>query len=506
MVKLRSTATNGQGLGQAARSSILWGGGFTLLRDVAQFATMLVLVRLLTPEAYGSMALAQSIIGLVSVASFQTMASHALQLRDPADVDWQAHFTAGIVLNSALYCLTLLVAWALYFSERYHGAAWPLAGLATVLLVDTAGALRIRMLETQHNWKRLRTLLTIGTSLGLVSGLIVALLGGGVWALVIQVPLFGLPAAIDLLWLGRWRPDGSWSWVRYRETAQFGANRMGAAAVTRGRQTFEQTVLAGVYDFAVLGVFTRTVGLATLIAGRIGSVAMMSLYPVVTRAEQRSPQFQRMARLVLQGVCWTTIPAAVLLALCAEDIVALLYGPKWLAVIPLLPLAVAGVALAGIASTLSSLLLAGNEIKTSLQIDLVSACIAVVLALWLVPVGIEVYLAALAGHGLFVVLLTLAALVAKSGIALAAIRPAFLPAVVAGAGAVLAVEGLRLINAGGSVLVLRLATEVFAFALVYIAIMRIGFSGAMRKLLEVVPGGERLMKMFSLSHNSTADK
>ena len=34
-------------LGASARTSLLWGGGFTLLRDVAQFGVMLILVRLL---------------------------------------------------------------------------------------------------------------------------------------------------------------------------------------------------------------------------------------------------------------------------------------------------------------------------------------------------------------------------------------------------------------------------------------------------------------------------
>lgn len=501
MADTGSTPTIEQGLGKSARASILWGGGFTLLRDVAQFATMLVLVRLLSPEDYGSAALAQSIVGLVGVVSFGTFVMHTLQLRNPEDVDWQAHFTAAAVINSVLFCLTVAIAWALSFTEHYYGAALPLAGLATVLLVEIAGTLRHRMLETQHDWKRFRLLLIIGTVLAMVTGLIVAFLGGGVWALVVQVPLFGLPAAIDLFCHGKWRPDWSWSWSRYRDTAQFGVNRMGAAAVSRGRQTVEQTVLAGAYDFAALGIFTRSVGLATLIAGRIGSVTMMSLYPVITRAEQHTERFQRVAGLVLRGVCWTTIPSAVLLALCADDVVTLLYGPKWLAVVPLLPLAVAGVALSGIASTLSSLLLASNDFKASLLIDLVSACIAVMLALWLVPLGVDVYLAALAGHGLFVLLLTLVALTAKNGIARRAIAPAFVPAVVAGTGAALVVEGLRLLHSGGSILALRFFSEAMVFVAAYLAIMRIGFPGAMRDLLVVAPGGPRLMRMLCIANS-----
>src|SRR5438105_4007601 len=90
-------------LGQAARGALLWGSGFTLLSDVVQFAVMLVLVRILSPEDYGRAGLAQTILGMVSIVSFKTFIPHALQLRDPRAIDWQAHFTAGAVLNVSLF-------------------------------------------------------------------------------------------------------------------------------------------------------------------------------------------------------------------------------------------------------------------------------------------------------------------------------------------------------------------------------------------------------------------
>lgn len=499
MADTGSTPTKEQGLGKSARASILWGGGFTLLRDVAQFVTMLILVRVLSPEDYGSAALAQSIVGLIAVVSFGTFVLHTLQLRDPEHIDWQAHFTAAAAINSILFCLTLLIAWGLLFSERYHSAAMPLAGLATVFLVEIPGTLRHRMLETRHNWQRFRVLLIIGTGLALAVGLLVALLGGGVWALIVQVPLFGLPAAVDLFWHERWRPNWSWSWARYRDTARFGANRMSAAAMGRGRQTFEQTMLAGAYDFGTLGIFTRSVGLATLIAGRIGSVTMMSLYPVITRAEQRSERFQRMAGLVLRGVCWATIPAATLLAICADDVVALLYGQKWLSVTALLPLAAASVGLTGIASTLSSLLLAGNETRISLAIDFVSASVAVGLAFLVIPLGIKVYLATSAAYGLLLVAVYVAILVARRGIQPVSILQSFLPPVLASTGATLTLQGIQPhIDVAGGVLSLRLLWVAVVFSMVCLAIIRLVFPKLVRELLEVAPGGQRIARFMRL--------
>lgn len=484
-----------QTLGQSARTSLLWGGGFHFIRDVAQFGVMLMMVRLLTPEDYGSAALAQSIVGLISVISFNSLVLHALQLRDPAEIDWQAHFSAATVVNAALFGLTLLLAWALAATERYGDAALPLAGLAVTFLIEIPGTLRHRMLETQHEWIRLRLLLIIGTLLGLGIGLTIALLGGGVWGLVVQPPLFGLPAAIDLFWHGRWRPNWTWSWSRYRDTLRFGITRMGSAAMTRGRQTVENTVLTNSYDFGGLGVFTRSIGLATLIAGRIGTLTMGALYAVVTRNEPGSSHFQRIAGLTLQGVSWTTIPAAAFLGFSAEDMVALLYGSQWAAVAPLLPLAVAGVALTGMSATLSSLLLANHQVKLGLVIDLIAAAFAIGLALWLVPIGVMVYLAALAGHALLVLLITITALVSTDGIARESLVPAFLPAFAATGCALASIVTLRFLGIESDWPALRIGLEAGVFCLVYLVVLRVAFAGALRALLQVAPGGARLMRV-----------
>src|SRR5262249_35730147 len=148
-----------------------------------------------------------------------------------------------------------------------------------------------------------------------------------------------------------WRPDWSWSWARYKETLQFGVNRMASGCLLNGRQVLEQGALAGTYDFSTLGVFTRSLGLSSLVTGRIGTIIVESLYPVITRAERRSDQFQRAAGLVLNGVAWVTIPAGTFLAITASDMVLLLYGPRWADVILLLPIAAAYRTLTGIGIT-----------------------------------------------------------------------------------------------------------------------------------------------------------
>ena len=84
-----------------------FGRWLQLLRDVAQFGLMLVLVRLLSPADYGTAVFAQSIIGMLAIISYSTFSQHALQIREPATIDWQAHFTAATVINVLIFGFVL---------------------------------------------------------------------------------------------------------------------------------------------------------------------------------------------------------------------------------------------------------------------------------------------------------------------------------------------------------------------------------------------------------------
>ncbi|MET0274571.1 MAG: oligosaccharide flippase family protein [Phenylobacterium sp.] len=498
--------TASQSLGGSARAAMLWGGGFTILRDVVQFAVMLVLVRLLSPADYGAAALAQTIIGVASVVSFATFSLHALQIRDPAAIDWQAQFTAAVCLNGLVAGLTVLVAGVLYWTNTFREAALPLAALALVFVIEAPGTLRQRMLEVTHDWKRLRVLLMLGTILGLGSGLLVGLMGGGVWALIIQPPMLSLPAVVDLFVGARFRPRWTWDWPGYRDTAHFGLNRIASGGLARGRQLVEQVALAAAFNVATLGIFTRALGLAALLAGRIASVAMMSLYPVITRAERGSDRFRRIAGLVLRGVCWTTIPAAALLAITARDVVHVLYGSKWDAVASLLPFAAVTVGLGGVTTALSSLLLANENTNSLLKLDVAIYAVAIALALLVMPFGPQVYLAALTVHALAATAVTSVLLVNKGAISARGVGAALGPSLAAaGAGMVLAELASRML-AHVEPQAIRLIVETAVFGAVYVVTLRVAFSRPLADLLDVVPGGGMLARTLWLARGQAVAK
>lgn len=487
----------GRRLALVARGAILWGAGFTLIRDLLHFATMLVLVRLLSPDDYGRFALAQTILGLLSVMSAKTFVAHALQLQDPETVNWSGHFTASVIINSILFALAGVISISLLQTEKYSAIALPLFVLSSVLLIEIFSDLRHTMLQAVHDWKRFRIIALCGAFLGSASAIGVAYWGGHVWALVTPVLLLGVPGAIDLLLFSNWRPK--WNLAQYSKSVRFGFGRMSSAGVIAMRQLTEQITLSRYTDFSGLGIFTRALGLASITAGRIGSVSVSSLYPVLTRAAPYSDSFRVMSAILFRGVSWVTMPIAGFSVLFASEIVAILYGERWSAVTALLPFAAVHVALATLAATIYALILASNAIRLCFFIDLATAVLGIVLAFVLIPYGVKAYFVSLACLSAFCLLTQIAIAFYRRLITLTGVLTALIPPVATLAFAF--VIFLMMHRFFPNDIFPRLFVGAGGFAGLYVLMLRMGFAKQLKELLDFAPAGQRLISILRLRKN-----
>ncbi len=111
-VKRDSPALAGIDLRATAQSAVVWNTGFNLFRDLLQFVVMLVLVRLLDASAYGQFSLVTSIVGFISIFSFNNFVAYTLQVQTEDQTHYQEHFTAGAVLQLGMFAVANLTALA----------------------------------------------------------------------------------------------------------------------------------------------------------------------------------------------------------------------------------------------------------------------------------------------------------------------------------------------------------------------------------------------------------
>lgn len=485
-------------LRKSAQQAMLWSAGLNLFRDVLQFGQMLILVRLLDPAIYGMAGLATTFINFIGLISFQHIITHVLQVRGEGRVNYHQHFTAGVAINGSLFVLANLIAFVLRFSDQYAPLQPLLHVLSFTFILSVPVDMRVKMLERDHEWSRLRLLQMGSILVSIAAAIVMALAGAGVYALIVPGLLASMVFVADLFLFTGWRPHWQWSYAEYREALHFGLNRAGSNALNGGRSLLQNTLITQHFQFSALGVFGRAEGLANMFCGRIAQEASNALYPVITRAEAQSERFQRISGLVLQSVAWVVIPIAAFFSLEADNIVRLLFGSKWLEVIPLLPLAMAIGLAVSIGATAYRLLLANNQSRLCLRSDLIAFVLAAGTMLAFIPFGLVPYLiGSVVAHAAIATILV-ALLIRTQGISAFALAAVLLPpsfAAFAGAAAAWALKSLLPAD------LLPIAQLLLAgpvFSVVYVAVLRLFFRTPLAELVSYLPGGKQFGRLLYL--------
>jgi O-antigen/teichoic acid export membrane protein len=482
-----------------ARSAVIWTTAFNVFRDILQFGTMLVLVRILDPALYGQFGVTTATMGFVAIFSFNNFVAHTLQVSSEEEPDYQVHFTAGIVLQGFAFLLANGVAFYFSTTEKYAPVAAPMHVASFAFLLEWPCELRRRMLERNFEWRRLNTLHAVGIFAGSLTGLAMGLSGFGIYALVGPGMFQTVPFIWDLFFVERWRPDWSWSRGRYVAAWAFGLKRTASGIAIAGRNVIESTVLSAILGYQLLGIFNRALGLMQLLCARPASILGTAIYPLLPRMAAGSSERSRAGDLILRTVGWIAVPTAVAAALLAEPIVTILYGDRWVDVIPLLPWTMAYGAAFALVQTANLLLLAGQRAGAGLVVDffvLVGAAVGLLLAL---PSGMATYLAFLLGI-LVIVLVILAYALGQLGLAsqLGLICAVGAPLIAAGGAGALA-WGLMPPFAHGGALATTgyAATWMALFAFGYVTAMRVLFGSQLRELVVHLPGKRALGRILA---------
>ena len=481
-----------------AKSAVMWNAGFVLFREVLlKFGLMILLRRLLTQSDYGTFALVNGLLGFIAMFAFNNIIAHTLQVRDEKDAHWQEQFTAGAVIQLAMFIVTNLVAFTLRWLPSYAEIAPYLHVMSVLFLLDLGCEFRRKMIERQFDWKRLRVLHAIGIFMGAVASVGLALAGWGVYALLLPVLTSSLPFIYDLFIRERWRPTWTWSWAVYRPAWHFGLARIGSGLAFKGKDFLETATLVYWFGLSKLGVMNCAIGLGQMFCRTFADKLLEAVYPVLTRVNPDPQNISRVNGLVLRLVTWVAVPMAVVLAALATPVVKI-YGPKWLDAIPLVPAAVVLAAAITLAQTANTLLLAANQIKRCLVADTLLLLGSVAALLLALPHGVVMYLLGVAMAQFTVFALMLFWLVQVCGLSGKGIINALFPALVGSASAL----GVCYVLAS----FVHMNTDMFwmavafgtIFWLVYLTVLRFGFPTQLRELMFYVPGRKYLNRMLML--------
>ncbi len=317
--------------GLAARS--LRGGAVTMLAQVAktalQFGSVAVLARLLTPEAFGLVAMVAVILMFLEHFKDLGLSSATVQREDISHGQVSGLFwvNAGLgVVAAAVACALAPAVAALYGRpELVAIMLW----LAIGFVFSGLGTQHLALLRRQMRFSALAGVQLVAEIAGLGAAVASALLGADYWALVIQRLAWAAVLTAGAWIACRWRPGLPRRGQGLRPLLGFGGNITGANLINFATRNLDQILIGWWWGSTALGLYERSSKLLSTPLNNLNTPLFAVVMPTLSRLAGDPVAYRRAYLQTLEKLVMVTVPFAAILVTEPEAVVRLLLGPNW---------------------------------------------------------------------------------------------------------------------------------------------------------------------------------
>ncbi|MEX5721376.1 oligosaccharide flippase family protein [Geodermatophilus maliterrae] len=332
---------------RSAVRGLSWSLLGALGQALLQLVSIVVLSRLLSAEEFGTAVAATVVMGLAVMLGQLGIGPALVQARSLSGADVATAFCVATALG-------VVLAAGLFFSAPLVN---PLVGLpadspflrllSVVLVLGGLGSVSLGLLQRNLRFRALVLVELSSYGIGyLGTTVVLASAGAGAAALVWGQVAQALMTAVGAYALVRHQVRlPPWAAVvrSARRVLGFGSayslSQLGNWIGLNG----DNLVVTSTLGPAALGVYSRAYQLLVQPANLIGTVADKVLFPSLSRIQDDRDRLARAYVLAGSLVALLTLPVSVLLLVLAPEVVAILLGPGWTAVV--LPLQVFAVVL-----------------------------------------------------------------------------------------------------------------------------------------------------------------
>jgi PST family polysaccharide transporter len=354
-------------------SGIAWTGAAKWATQILSWATTLLLARLLTPADYGLVGMATVVVGFMQLINEFGIGAAIVQRRDLSRQQIAGIGGFAVLVGLSFAALAALGARPIAAFYGESGVAPVLAALGVSFVAMSLRTVPYALLMRDLRWRALAALET-GEALVLTLGtLVLAVLGYGHWALVLGVlgsRIFGSVASMLVV---RHPIAVPWPFAPIADAVRFGAHVVASRLAWYVYSNADFAIIGRLLGTAALGAYTFGWTLASIPVDKVYQLYQRAAGAVIAKVQDDARAVARYVLRLTEGVALISFPAAVGLALVADQFVPLALGERWLGAIwPLRFLALAA-ALRSLDPLLAQTLNSIGAARTGARIMLVAA-------------------------------------------------------------------------------------------------------------------------------------
>lgn len=324
------------GMHKDARS----GWGWSAVDQFGQRGLLLIVgmiqARLMAPAEFGLIASVSIFIVTAQCLIDCGLAQRILQKKEVEEKDYTALFwsnlCAAVLMSSILFLLSGKISEYLYQPELKQ----IIRVFSVVVLLMNSGRVQNATLARALNFKAISIINICANSIGCCTGVILAVLHFGVWALVFQQMVSTFARAIIYWIFFPWWPRGRLEWSTVKELYMFGTPLLGAHLIQSVSGQVGNLLIARKFNALALGFYDRGRVIPNSIGLSLGIIFGQVNFPILSKLQHDDAGYIKSYRHFLKMAVYFCFPLLGTLAMMADEVLVILMGEKWLPAIPYL--------------------------------------------------------------------------------------------------------------------------------------------------------------------------
>ncbi len=379
-----------------------WLGGSGAIIRVSRLIATVILARFLTKEDYGLVALVLTTNEFVRVFTrngvvIRLIQTEAERLEELAESAYWLNWVMFIGLF-IVQCLVAFPIAAFYDNQRL---ILPICAMAVTLLTIPLGIIQAALIQREGKFKVIALAELSQISSDNILSAIFALLGFGLWAIILPKILV---APIWVYFMRRyhpWRPSKGFHRHHWGDLIGFGKSVLGVELLNTLRSNLDYLIIGRFLSVEALGVYYFAFNAGLGISLGIITSIKAALLPHLCDVRDNLAEFRARYWQSQKTIALVIIPFVLLQASLAPFYVPLVFGDRWAGAIPILMLICLSAIPRPFADAASQLLLAVDKPQWDLWWNLIFTTLFAGCLMWGVQGGnVGVAIAVLASHWL----------------------------------------------------------------------------------------------------------
>lgn len=308
---------------------MLWGGLSNGLMQLISAVFGLVLLRYLTPNDYGKVAMLNIFAALANALQESGFMAALCNRREPTHEEYNAVFWFNLLVSASLYiilwfCAPLIADF--YKQEELIPLARVLflgflfSGLGTVQRAYLFGHLMVR----QTSICSLTAMLLSG-----IVGIAMAVKGFAYWAIVTQAICFVFITQIMAWFFSPWRPTLQFNLAPAWKMFGFSSKLMLTNIVNICNLHAFSVLLGKFFGDHTAGIYSNAKKWNDMASSTINGMVASTSQPTLAQVTDEIGRYRQVFRKMLRFICFVSFPAMLGLGLVAQEFILLAGGEKW---------------------------------------------------------------------------------------------------------------------------------------------------------------------------------